>query len=164
MGVGKPDGKKRYFDVAGFIASEAEKLTSLKLPVKKKVMLNGKEEMHVMTVDNWENELGAFREADINKKSFLGKYEADTALDGSSLSVRYSATEENFRTRELNIEFNSENNPVKITAVVASSNVLYSSRQQLIYEPDKGYRISGKQSIRFLKPDSFYVEVMFDSL
>lgn len=158
-GIGKD--KLQYFDLSGFIDKEVENLTARNPRVEKMAFLNGKTEQKHDTVKNWENELNAFKEADINKRSFLGKYHADSILDGGMLSVKYAALDEKFRMREIAVQYDSNSKPVKISATASTSNVLYSSHQQLVYEPGKGYSISGKQVIRFLEPDSFYVEARF---
>ncbi len=150
--------KLQYFDLTGFIDDEVKKLSAQNPVIEKMVFLNGETEQKRDTVGNWENELNAFREADINKRSFLGKYLADSVFEGGLLSVKYSAMNEKFRTRELAVQYDSNRKPIKISVAVAASNVLYSSRHDLVYEPGKGYSISGKQIIRFLEPDSFYVE------
>lgn len=152
----------QYFDLSGFIKKEAERLAKTNAEVSKTAFLNGKEEMKKMAISDWEKELNSFVEADINRKSFLGKYAADSIVREGQLSVmRYSAQKENLRTRELSVIYDKDRNPVKIIAVLYTGNILYTSHQQLSYEPDKGFWISGKQTIRFLEPDSFSVTAIF---
>lgn len=154
-------GKFQYFDLSGFITEETKTLKAKNPEVEKMVFLNGNTEQKKETIENWENELNAFKEADINKRAFLGRYQADSFAQGETLSVKYSALEKKFRTRDLMIQFDAQNKPVKISAALATSNILYSSYQKMTYEPGKGYSISGRQVIRFLEPDSFYVEAKF---
>src|SRR6185503_3314281 len=70
--------KLQYFDLSGFIDEQAKNLSAQKWQVEKNVFLNGKDEKKIIAISNWENELNAFKEADINKKSFLGKYKTDS--------------------------------------------------------------------------------------
>lgn len=151
----------QYFDLTGFIDKEAKNLSAQNPQVEKMVFLNGKTEQKRDTIGNWENELNAFKDVDINKRSFFGKYDADSFAEGEALSVKYAALDEKFRMRKIAVQYDSNSKPVKISATASTSNVLYSSHQQLVYEPGKGYSISGKQVIRFLEPDSFYVEARF---
>ncbi len=160
--VGKD--KLQYFDLSGFINEEAKLLSAKILQVDKTVFLNGKEEKKIITISNWQNELNAFKEADINKKSFLGKYAVDSSSEGGNLLIRYSALEKSFRTREISVQYDAEKKPVKVRATISTDNVLYSSDQQLSYETGEGYWIAGKQVIRFLEPDSFNVNVRFDKV
>lgn len=152
-----PDERLQYFDISVFIKEEAERLVKQKAEVSKTVFLNGKEEKKILPVESWESELSAFLDADINKKSFRGKYKVEPRNEDSGSVTQYSAQEENLRTRKLSVTFANDGTPVKIDAVLYTSNVLYSSHQQLTYERDKGYWISGKQAIRFLEPDTFAV-------
>jgi len=158
-----PDyNRPSYFNLSDFIENESKRLSAQKFGVDKTVFLNGKEERKSILIIDWNNELNAFKEADINKKSLLGKYKVDSIGDGNDLLVKYSSLHENFRTKELTIQYNLNEKPVRITVTVATNNVLYSSRNQLIYEPEHGYWISGNQKIRFLEPDSFHVVARFD--
>lgn len=157
----QPKDKFQYFDLAGFINTEAARLSALQPNIDKAVFLNGKEERGTVTITDWKNELNAFRDADINKKSFLGRYAVDSLTEDGGLVIKYAALDEKFRTRELKVRFDSNNKPVKIMASVAVSNVLYSSHQHLTYEPGRGYWISGRQAVRFLEPDSFSVSARF---
>lgn len=152
--------KLQYFDVTGFINNEVENLSAENPAVEKTVFLNGKREIKNAPIPDWESELSAFKDADINKKSFLGKYAVDSAITGNSLFMKYRALDKNLRTKEIAVEYEGKS-PVKVTAMMATDNALYSSKQELSYEVGKGYWISGKQTVRFLEADSFYVEVKF---
>ncbi|MDZ4844747.1 MAG: hypothetical protein SH857_04270 [Chitinophagales bacterium] len=152
----------QYFDLSGFIKKEAERLAKANAEISKTVFLNGKEEKKKMAISDWGKELNSFVEADINKKSFLGKYAADSIVrEGQLGMMRYSAQKENLRTRELSVIYDKDRNPVKINAVLYTGNILYTSHQQLSYEPEKGFWISGKQTIRFLEPDTFSISTIF---
>ncbi len=150
-----------YFDLSGFIKKEAERLTKANTEISKTVFLNGKEEKRKMSIRDWGKELNSFVEADINKKSFLEKYAVDSMVEAGKLNVKYSAQKENLRTRELNVIYDKDRNTVKINAVLYTGNILYTSHQQLSYEPQKGFWISGKQTIRFLEPDTFSISAIF---
>lgn len=151
----------KYFNLTSFIQQESARLTKENREVTKTVFLNGKEEQKKLMVNDWEKELNAFLDADINKKSFLGKYTVEPRRDDTRSVTHYSAQKENLRTRTLDIAFGNDGAPVKISAVLYTSNILYSSHQQLTYERDRGYWISGNQTIRFLEPDTFSVAVIF---
>lgn len=157
----KKENKEQYFDVASFFQQEASRLATENPEVSKTVFLNGKEEQKKLSVNDWQSELNAFLDADINKKSFLGKYIPEQRKEGTQTLLHYSAVDENLRIRALDVAFDNDSIPVKIHAVLFTSNILYSSHQQLTYERDKGYWISGKQTIRFLEPDTFSIAAIF---
>ena len=150
-----------YFNLTDYIENESKRL-SAQSRVNKTVFLNGREESKFMPVSSWDNELSAFKDADISKKSMLGKYEVDSIEQGNALLIKYSTIQEKFRTKELTVLYDENNRPVRINAIVATNNALYSSRQNLLYEPEYGYSISGSQNIRFLEPDSFSIKARFD--
>ena len=154
------DVKPQYFDLNGFLKNEAERLSAGNQPVKKRVFLNGKSEEKQMIITDWGKELSALLDADINKKSFFGKYAEETRNEGMR-ETTYSAKEDKLRIRKLDITYANDGTPVKVNAVLRAENILYASHQQLTYEKGAGYWISGKQTIRFLEPDTFSVSIIF---
>ncbi len=156
-----PQHKLQYFDLTGFMTGEIARLNKQKAPIRKLVFLNGMTEEKQMDTTQWEAELSSFINADINKKSFLGKYAIDTFVNDAQKSIHYVALDNNLRTRWMEIHFNEDQSPALIKALQFSANTLYTTRQQLTYQPDSGFQISGSQNIRFLEPDSFFISVKF---
>lgn len=157
-----PEGSQDYFDLGDFIQKEAARLKKDSAEITKTVFLNGDLETRTMTVNDWNSELNAFAEADISKRSYLGKYAEETAKEDTRVITQYTATDDDLRTRVLDVTYGNDGAPVKIHAILYTTNVLYSTHQQLTYERDKGFWISGKQTIRFLEPDTFSVAATFE--
>lgn len=152
-----------YFSLKEYFAQEAERLKNEAPEIRKTVLLNNQTETKKLRVDDWNNELLTFIDADINKSAFSGKYEADTLLNKNKLQrITYKAKDAKLKTRFIDIYFDIETGVANtIEVVLETRNTLYHSTQNLRYERNKSYSIWGTQEIRFLKEDMFKVSVEF---
>ncbi len=152
-----------YFSLKEYFTQEAERLKKEAPEISKTVLLNNDTETKKLKVEDWNNELLTFTEADINKPAFAGKYDADTLLNKNQLQrITYKAIDAKLKTRFIDIYFDTATNEVNIVEVVLETrNTLYHSTQNLRYEKNKSYSVSGTQEIRFLKEDIFKVSVKF---
>ncbi len=152
-----------YFSLKNYFIEEAARLQQSNPVVAKKVTLNEKQETKSLAIEDWKNELLTFAEADINKPAFAGKYEADSVRnENKTQRLTYKAKDTKLKTREIKIYFDAETDEANVIEVVLEThNTLYHSTQNLRYEKNKSYSVSGTQEIRFLKKDIFKVEVVF---
>lgn len=152
-----------YFSLKEYFAQEAERLKIEAPEISKTVLLNNETETKKLKVEDWNNELLTFVEADINKSAFVGKYQADTLLNENQLQrITYKAKDAKLKTRLIDIYFDTATSEANIVEVVLETrNTLYHSTQNLRYEKNKSYSVSGTQEIRFLKEDIFKVSVEF---
>ena len=152
-----------YFDLEEYFDKEIDYLNAENPTVKKGVLLNDEKEHLDLKIDNWKKELRAFANSDINKPALVGKYDADTTMINGHLSkIVYIAKEEGLTTRRLEIQYDPNGTYADVIAIeLSTSNILYNSKQELIYRHHKGYEISGQQSVRFLDTDLFSVEATF---
>jgi hypothetical protein len=152
-----------YFSLKKYFNQEAERLKEEAPEISKTVLLNNSTETKKLKVEDWNNELLTFTEADINKPAFAGKYDGDTLFNENQLQrISYKARDAKLKTRLINIYFDTATNEADIVEVVLETrNTLYHSTQNLRYEKNKSYSVSGTQEIRFLKKDIFKVSVKF---
>src|SRR5690606_12726202 len=155
----------QYLDLKVFFEEETESLKQTNPKSHKTVLWSGKRETAEMYIDDRKEEFMTFAEADINNAACIGKYDVDTIFSAFYLPVKitYKALDENLKTRFLEIVYDeATQNPQKISVSLFAKNTLYYSEQHLEYERGVQYSVSGKQEIRFLSPDDFRVEVMFN--
>lgn len=158
----KPENQKEYFDLNGFIRQEIQSLTREDPEIHKSVNVNGDEEASRIKIDDWERELSAFIQSDINKPALAGNYFIDSVQGNGILTqLNYTAKKEYLKTRSLSISFDEQNNPIKIVITLAKTNVLFKYEQELAYVPRKGYSIAGKQILKFLGENDFSVKTEF---
>lgn len=138
-----------YFDLAGYIASETDRLAALKPTADKTITLNGITESQQLNTINFENDLRLFREADINKPAWLDKYVIqEQALSAGHSITTYVAQDSSLTVRKLTVE-EDQGVPIKIDIVRHTGTVLSDGRHWLTYEPATGYQVVTSQTNRF---------------
>ncbi len=138
-----------FFDLAGYITAETERLTANRVRVEKTITLNGQTETKELDGINFANDLRLFREADINKPAWVDKYEtlAET-LSGSHKITTYAAKDSSLIVRRLMVE---EDLGVitKIKIDRKTGTVLSNGEHELVYDPAMGYSVTTQQANRF---------------
>ncbi len=148
-----------YFDLREYVEVEAKRLNTDNKMVGKTVWMNGQKETKQEQL-NWEEELQALAEANINKSAYVEKYKVDTLIDDSgAVIITYIALEDDLRTRKLKTKYVAKQIK-EISAVLRSNNIVYNSKQLVTYEPGKRFSLKGYQSVKFSEPDSFRVEIL----
>ncbi len=139
--------EKIFFDLRAFFEDEIARLQQENPKIKKEIEINGKKEQKTQEQVDFEKELAIFKRSDINKPAWRDKYGVDSVLVAEDLvRVDYVALDSTLKTRLLSIEFeNSAVNKVSITNQTSSP--LIQSKQQLTFEPKKGYRIANQQDL-----------------
>src|SRR3984885_7484653 len=92
------------FDLSGYMKRDAARLQKLNKPVIKTVYHNGTTETKTVHIANWEQELGLFIDADINKPTWKSNY--DVIAEDSLL--RYTAKDSSVKVREILITRNKQ--------------------------------------------------------
>ena len=150
-----------YFDLKGFIKSEIARL-SQKSSFSKTAYVNGDKETNKFNKINLQNELKPFSDSDINKPSWIGKYNADSTFNEKNELIRlyYQAKDDKLKTKTLAIDF-IENDVSKITIENATSSSVANTFQTLIYHSNKGFSIESKQDVSLMEENNFKIEVTF---
>jgi hypothetical protein len=149
-----------YFDLKSFIESQAEKLTSEKIKLKKFVTKTGKTEEKLFEQVNWEEELKPFAECDINKPSLKNSYSIDSSLERGILCIIYSAKESSTKIRKVNICLEHDSITL-INIEKKTDNLYYGYSTSLNYFPLKGYSITTSQKITFTKETMLEIKALF---
>ena len=138
-----------FFDLAGYMTAEAERLSGSPLTVEKTITLNGVTETQELTTLNYDDDLRLFGNADINKPAWRDKYRTEKEqLSGSHEVIRYVALDSALTTRVLEVE-SDRGEPTRIQIERRTGTVLSDGRSQLVYEPATGYSVVSYQKNRF---------------
>ena len=163
-----PETKKKtaeidtFFSLANFFAQEATRLDSLHPRLRKHVRMNEEEEEKILEQVDFGAELALFRGYDINRKSWVDKYQADSVyLNGNLQRIDYQAREPNLTTQELQIAFDSTGKVATITIVGQSATVLASNKNWLHYITGQGYTIKTEQKNRAAETVNILIEGEF---
>ena len=142
------------FDLSGFIKKDAARLKKLNKPVTKTVSHNGITETKIVHVDNWEQELGLFIDADINKPTWKSNY--DVTAEDSLLVYRAKDKDKDLKVRYLLINRNGQK--VRwILIYTKTENILYKTTQKLVYFPDSVYSIDMVQHVKTMGTNVYKV-------
>jgi len=134
-----------YFDIAGYFATEVNRLQKENPTVIKGVIAVGKAEQQSTKIADWKTELAGFANADINKASWRGEF-ITTSTDSST-----SYTTANPKIPIKKIEIVKVANQIKgIKIFKSNKNTLYASTDTLLYYPDSLYFSKSEQKIKLL--------------
>lgn len=149
----KPE-EKIYFSISPFIDSLVVDLEQNKTGLKKTAYLNKSKDSSTTQKVDWGKELEIFKEAEINKSSYRGKFIVDSTLSNDQKIITYSTDDKKIRAKYLKVT--SENGNISsIVIKLKTDNALYSSTQNLELTPNKGFSVEGMQNIAQLNVDSF---------
>jgi len=152
---------KPFFDITDFLENEIQSLENLK-SVKKKVSVNENIDEQVLTEFDLEKDLTIFKNSNINKVTWLNKYEVDSVFNTINQleSLKYLAKEKKLKTQEMVIQF--ENEKVKSILIKNNSSSFVSSvDQQLNYFSKKGYSIENNQNVKLTGSQTSKIEVEY---
>ena len=141
------------FDLSGYIKGEAARLKKQNKAVIKTVYHNGVTETKTVHIDNCEQELGLFIDADINKPTWRNNYDV---TDGDSVLI-YRAKDSTLKVGEILIKRNKQKIRWILIFTKTPKNYLYTTVQKLIYYPDSMYYISTRQDVSFMKRNYYKV-------
>lgn len=152
----KQPSSLQYFDLSGYMAKEAARLKLLNPEISKTVMVNHTEEHKKLKIKDWQKELSAFSDADINKSAWKGLFQLHKAKD----SETYLSDHEKVPVKLLSIQYRA-GKIYKIQVLNSNSNTLYTSKDTLSYFPDSLYEIKKNQHIRLLNEKNYRITGRF---
>jgi hypothetical protein len=141
-----------YFDLKGFIEKEVKRLKQLNPVIGKTVMVNNAEEHKRLKISNWQKELSAFTDADINKSAWKGLF----SRHKSPTEESYSSDNEKVPVKSLTVQYR-DGRIFRIQILNSNSNSLYTSNDTLSYYPDSLYEIRKNQHIRLLNQKNYRI-------
>lgn len=150
----------RYFDNPGFFQSEIARLEANKASVIKTVQTDGKQEQKQVRPTSWRDELAVFSSFDLNKSSFIGKYQVDSTEKGGLLYVNYKTLDANLSIKSCVFSFKN-NQIIAAQAYKSESSLVLNSEINWRFVPDSGYSISGSQQVRGFEPTLYSVSAIF---
>lgn len=157
----KPDikqnnGTLQYFNLSGYFKAEAARLGKRAKPVLKTVSYNGQPETKSILIKNWVRELELFSGSDINKAAWSNSYQVTQTDTG----IIYSAIDTNLRTRQIAIRLKA-NQPTSVIIDNFTKNMLYQTREKLVYYPDSVYYIEKHQHVKLLGTNNYQITGKF---
>lgn len=152
----KQNSASPYFDLKGFMEKEVKHLQKLNPEIDKAVMVNDSEEHKKLKISDWQKELSAFSDADINKSAWQGLF----SRQKNATEDTYTSDNDKVAVKSLTIQY-KDNRIFKIQILMSNSNTLYTSRDTLSYFPDSLYEIRKTQHIKLLNQKSYRITGRF---
>lgn len=153
---------KPFFDVKSYFEDQISVLEKKSPKVRKMVTIDQKTEEQELDSLNFAEELKAFIGTDINRLAWFDKYSKDSTIQNNQLlGLEYAALDEDLKVRKLSIQFSAQQEVETIQIATYSSSFVAKSKQDLIYEPLKGYSISTQQGLSVGQTQDIKVEVLF---
>ncbi len=148
----KTADKKLFFDLKNYFEIQTIKLDAQKNPIFKEVKKDGISERKTVLIDDWKTELQLFSQSDINKPAWQNSYQ----LKRTGNNLLYTATDPSLKTQVLRVVF-EEKKLKSITIENKTSNLLFTSREILSYEPGKEYKIDKKTKVWLLGNNDYLI-------
>jgi hypothetical protein len=162
-----------YYDVQTLLAANEETLRQMNVSLHKEASFAGEVEETQIRLDSAAlvEELEVFRELDINKPVFSGRYKETRELVNGQRLISYEADDK----EALNINFlkvykeAASGKVQRIEALYSNRNILYNSTRQLSlqYGQVNGqmlpryYTVEGVQNMIFTEPEEYRIKAEF---
>lgn len=148
----------KFFDLAGYMQSEAQRLNLKGIKVEKILSVNDQTDTIYPTAFNFQSELAIFEKANINKIAWEDQYIIDSTPD----FIRYTAQEPSLEVKTLQINKEETGAIISIEIQKSSESPLSTNQQIMEYSPEKGYKISSKQKIILAEEKKIEIIVNFN--
>lgn len=133
-----------FFSLSDFFSAEIDRLNTAQPECTKTLRVGGKEETQSGATLNYETELAAFLDSDINKPSWSDKYKVDSVFSnaGQLASLHYVAQDSGMYTREIRLGFDSLETVRTCFVRNRLTNFISDFRQNLYYDRQSGFRMT----------------------
>jgi len=158
---GSTTSTPKFFDLKAYFKSEAARLAKSNPLVTKKAIHNRDSETLKVHIQNWDNELSLFADADINKPAWTSSY----AVSETEGITTYRALDTSLKTQSIIIK--KQGDKVKLILIYSHTKatifgkVLNETHENLSYVPDSIYNIAKRQYTRTLGFNNYYVRGLF---
>jgi hypothetical protein len=141
-----------FFDLKSYFSITAKKLNQTNVVILKSVSKNKVSETKKIKIKDWEQELALFIDADINKPAWKDRY----TKDSSAIKIIYTAKDQELKTQKITIDM-MFGEPEKIEIVTQLTNLLFQTKEHLVYYPDSCYRINKSQVVFLLGQNDYQI-------
>jgi hypothetical protein len=150
-----------FFDLKAFFQSETSRLDPF-ASIEKTVSINGKKETKQISNNDVSKNLSIFSDSDINRLAWKDKYTVDSIKNnlGELQSLLYTAIDKNMKTQVLNVSFQDQRVD-SILIVTQVNGFATDNKKEMVYIPQKGYRILSTQKTLLGNPREVFVAVKY---
>lgn len=152
--------KNAYFDLAKIVQLDIDRNTQYSCGEEKLVSVNGNMESKNIDTVNWKKELQILMDCDINKPSWKGKFETQELNDHQKYV--YTANSSKIPVRKMIVQYEQKSGKViSVEIEKKTGTALFSNEQQIIYYPEKSFKIKASQRALFMKDFNSEVDIKY---
>lgn len=145
-----------YFDTKAFFDQELERLHTEKPEILKTVKKDQEEETKSVTIKDWKTELTSFLEVDLKKPVYNGEF----IIEKKGNTEIYRSQNPELDIQEV-ILLRKEGEIQEIQIHKQIGNMLYKTRENLVYNKVAYYRIEKEQNIRVMGTNHYTIQGNF---
>lgn len=156
------DNQRYYYDLPAFISKQIDNLQTKGQWVRKSVSKDG--HSHIIERGNidWNEELDAFKEADINRPAWRGAFKVDSISLERVFVITYKTDNEEIPVKNVVVTVDKETKQcLQIAIDRMTENFLYKSNQSLYFTTGEGYMMKGKLSVTLLFDSEYSIDSEF---
>ena len=156
------EDQRYYYDLPSFMAKQVDNLKTRKQRVRKHVTKDGHSHIIERGDIDWDEELNAFKEADINRPAWRGEFKVDSISLERVYIITYKTENAEIPVKNVVVTIDKETRQcLQVTVDKQTKNFLYSSDQSLFFTTGEGYMMKGKLSVNFLFDSEYSIESEF---
>jgi hypothetical protein len=152
-----------YFNLAKIVQTDIDSNTKNSCGEEKIINVNNKQEKQTINSLDWQKEMQLLLDCDMNKPSWKGKFNVDTLWkqDSTMYSITYYSLSNKIQVKRLCVEYANNNEIATITIDKKINSILFSNRQQIIYQPGQSFTVSSQQKAFFMNDFNSEVEIRY---
>lgn len=151
------------FDITPIVKNDITYNQRNAVKAKKIIKINGKQDIILLDTINWKKELNLLLECNINKEKWKGKYNLQLIHDIDTLDIiSYTSNTPRLPITTFTVFKNKNNNKIEKIEIEKNINSgLFSNKQDIIYYPQKSFKIKAIQKAFFMQDFNSTIEVIF---
>ncbi|MFC2176064.1 hypothetical protein ACFLR1_03750 [Bacteroidota bacterium] len=154
--------QRAYYDIPKFINAQSTNLDKKKQWVRKTVTKDGRTHIIERGDIEWNDELSAFIDSDINRPAWRGSFKVDTISLDRVWVITYKTEVSEIPVKNVVVTMDKESKEcLQVTVDKSTENFLYTSNQKLFYTTGEGYMLKGKLSVTYLFESEYAIESEF---
>ncbi|MBI1287293.1 MAG: hypothetical protein GC178_06905 [Flavobacteriales bacterium] len=156
------ENERFYYDLPLFINKQIDNLKKKGQWVRKHVTKDGHSHIIERGDIDWNEELDAFLESDINRPAWRGEFKTDTIILERAYVITYKTENDQIPVKNVVVTIDKDSKQcLSVTVDRRTKNFLYSSDQSLYYTTGEGYMMKGKLSVNYLFDSEYSIESEF---
>jgi len=156
------EDQRFYYDIPNFMNKQVNNLRKKHQWVRKTVTKDGHTHIIERGDIEWDEELAAFIDSDINRPAWRGAFKVDTISLERVWVITYKTEVQEIPVKNVVVTVDKDTKQcLQVTVDRSTDNFLYTSNQKLFFTTGEGYMVKGKLSVSYLFDSEYAIESEF---